>query len=99
MLVTPLAWAAVYQLLRHYTDSNVPAGDSLATVLSLAAQYMAGRKLLENWLVWIAVDVISVGLFVYKHLYLTSFLYGSFIVMCVGGYSAWRATKLRQEAA
>ncbi len=45
------------------------------------------------------VDAISVGLFVYKHLYLTSFLYGSFIVMCVGGYSAWRRTKLRQEAA
>jgi nicotinamide mononucleotide transporter len=99
MLAAPLAWAAVYEMLRHYTDSNVPAGDSLATVLSLAAQYMAGRKLLESWLVWIVVDVISVGLFFYKHLYLTACLYSAFIVMCVAGYSAWRQTKLRQEAA
>jgi nicotinamide mononucleotide transporter len=98
LLATPLAWAAVYQVLRHYTDSNVPAGDALATVLSLTAQYMAGRKLLENWLVWIAVDVISVALFLYKHLYLTAFLYGSFIAMCVAGYAAWRRTKLRQAA-
>jgi nicotinamide mononucleotide transporter len=95
----PVAWAAIYQLLHHYTDSNVPAGDSLATVLSLGAQYMAGRKLLENWLVWILVDVISVALFIYKHLYLTAFLYAAFIAMCVAGYQAWRQTQLRQSAA
>jgi len=95
----PIAWAAIYQLLHHYTDSNVPAGDSLATVLSLGAQYMAGRKLLENWLVWILVDVISVALFIYKHLYLTAFLYAAFIVMCVAGYQTWRQTQLRQSAA
>lgn len=99
MVLTPIAWVSLYQVLRHYTDSNVPAGDSLATVLSLGAQYMAGRKLLENWLVWIVVDVISIVLFLYKQLYLTSFLYAAFIVMCVAGYSAWRQTQLRQSAA
>ncbi|MGA3127444.1 MAG: nicotinamide riboside transporter PnuC [Candidatus Korobacteraceae bacterium] len=99
MLLVPLAWAAVYQLLRHYTDSNVPACDSLVTVLSLAAQYMAGRKLLENWLLWIAVDLISSALFLYKHLYLTSFLYAAFVVMCVAGYLAWRKTQLQQGGA
>jgi nicotinamide mononucleotide transporter len=99
LALTPIAWATIYLLLHRYTDSNVPAGDSLATVLSLAAQYMAGRKLLENWLVWIVVDVISVALFVYKHLYLTASLYGAFIVMCVAGYSAWRQTQLRQGVA
>jgi nicotinamide mononucleotide transporter len=98
VVLTPIAWAAIYELLRHYTDSNVPAGDSLATVLSLGAQYMAGRKLLENWLVWVLVDVISIALFVYKHLYLTSMLYAAFIVMCIAGYHAWRQTQLRQEA-
>jgi nicotinamide mononucleotide transporter len=99
ILLVPLAWAAVYQLLRHYTDSNVPACDSLAAALSLAAQYMAGRKLLENWLLWIAVDLISSALFLYKHLYLTSFLYAAFVVMCVAGYLAWRKTKLQQGGA
>jgi nicotinamide mononucleotide transporter len=59
---------------------------------------MAGRKLLENWLVWILVDVISIALFIYKHLYLTSFLYAAFIVMCIAGYQSWRQTQLRQSA-
>jgi nicotinamide mononucleotide transporter len=45
------------------------------------------------------VDVISIALFIYKQLYLTSFLYAVFIVMCVAGYLAWRKTQLRQEAA
>jgi nicotinamide mononucleotide transporter len=77
----------------------VPTGDSLATVLAMAAQYMAGSKLLENWLVWIVVDLINVALFVYKHLYLTSSLYAVFIFLCIAGYLAWRRTQLRQSAA
>jgi nicotinamide mononucleotide transporter len=93
LLLTPLAWAAVYRVLCNFTDSNVPALDSLITVLSLAAQYMAGRKLLQNWLVWIAADAISIGLFVYKHLYLTSCLYAVFIAMCIAGYLRWRDTQ------
>jgi nicotinamide mononucleotide transporter len=97
--LTPIAWVVLYQVLHRYTDSNVPVGDSLATVLSLGAQYMAGRKLLENWLVWIVVDVISIALFIYKRLYLTSGLYAVFIVMCVAGYIAWRQTQIRQSEA
>ena len=99
LALTPLAWMALYQVLCHYTDSNVPAADSLTTVLSLVAQFMAGSKLLENWLVWIVVDLISIVLFLYKHLYLTSSLYAVFIVLCIAGYSAWRRTQLRQSAA
>jgi nicotinamide mononucleotide transporter len=99
LALTPLAWMALYQVLCHYTDSNVPAADSLATVLSLVAQFMAGNKLLENWLVWIVVDLISIVLFLYKRLYLTSSLYAVFIVLCVAGYSAWRRTQLKQGAA
>ncbi len=97
-IVTPIAWLGIYQLLRHYTDSTVPVGDSLATVLSLAAQYMAGRKLLENWFVWIVVDVVSIALFGYKHLYLTAGLYAAFIVMCVMGYRVWQRHMRQQQA-
>jgi nicotinamide mononucleotide transporter len=99
LALTPVAWAALYQVLCRYTDSNVPAGDSLATVLSLSAQYMAGNKLLENWLLWIVVDLISIVLCLYKHLYLASFLYAALVVLCVAGYSAWRRAQLRQGAA
>lgn len=95
LLLTPLAWVAVYLMLCHWTNSDVPAVDSLISVLSLVAQYMAGRKLLQNWLVWIVVDVISVGLFIYKHLYLTSCLYLVFIAMCVAGYLRWHTQQQR----
>jgi nicotinamide mononucleotide transporter len=59
---------------------------------------MAGRKMIENWIVWIVVDVISIALYIYKHLYLTSLLSAAFIVMCVMGYQAWRQTQIRQNA-
>jgi nicotinamide mononucleotide transporter len=80
----------LYFVLRRYTNSTVPAGDAITTALSLVAQYMLGRKWLENWLVWITADVIYIGLYSYKHLYLTSLLYAIFIAMCVGGYRGWK---------
>jgi nicotinamide mononucleotide transporter len=58
--------------------------------MSLVAQYMLGRKWLENWLVWIAADVIYVVLYGYKHLYLTALLYAIFIAMCIAGYRGWK---------
>lgn len=66
-----------------------PFLDALTTVMSLIAQYMLTRKYLENWWVWMAADVIYVGLYIYKSLYLTSVLYMIFIVLCVAGLKAW----------
>lgn len=90
--ITVAAAAVLYYVLRHFTDSNVPLGDAITTALSLAAQYMLGRKQIENWLVWIAADVIYIGLYCFKSLYLTAVLYAAFIVMCVAGYRAWKKT-------
>jgi nicotinamide mononucleotide transporter len=83
------AWI-LYIGLRRYTSSTVPAGDAITTALSLTAQYMLGRKWLENWLVWIAADFLYIGLYYYKHLYWTALLYAIFIGMCVMGYRGWR---------
>jgi nicotinamide mononucleotide transporter len=91
LLGATIASAAVlYYVLSHFTDSNVPLGDATTTALSLTAQYMLGRKQIENWLVWIAADVIYIGLYCYKSLYLTALLYAVFIVMCVAGYLRWQ---------
>ena len=84
------AAAALYVVLRTYTNSTVPAGDAITTAMSLTAQYMLGRKLIENWLLWIAADVLYIGLYAYKQLYLTAVLYAIFIAMCVVGYGRWR---------
>ncbi len=97
-VLTPLAWAGLYQLLHRFTNSTVPLCDSLTTALSLTAQYMMGRKLIENWIVWIVADVIYIGLYIYKALYLTSALYAIFIVMCVMGYRGWRESLARTAA-
>jgi nicotinamide mononucleotide transporter len=60
------------------------------TSASVIAQWLLGRKYLENWLVWIVVNVVSVSLFAYKGLWLTTLLYGIFVVLSVMGWCAWR---------
>ena len=56
----------------------------------MLGQWLLGRKYLENWLAWIVVNVVSVGLFAYKGLWLTVILYAVFIVMSVFGWRAWQ---------
>jgi nicotinamide mononucleotide transporter len=79
-------------LLDHKTTSTVPWWDTIPTVLSLVAQWMISHKKLENWLVWIVVDLISIPLFAYKELYLTAALYGVFLILCCFGLRAWLTT-------
>ena len=79
-------------LFLQSVNDTAPFLDALTTVLSLVAQYLLTRKLLENWYVWIATDIIYIGLYAYKNLYLTSVLYFIFMVMCVVGWWGWRKT-------
>lgn len=74
--------------LQSVRDS-APFLDAFTTALSLTAQYMLTRKYLENWWVWISADVIYIGLYAYKHLYLTSVLYAIFLSMCIAGLMQW----------
>jgi nicotinamide mononucleotide transporter len=68
----------------------VPYLDALPTVGSLAGQALLGRKLIENWPVWLAVNVLSLGLFALKGLWLTVLLYVIFAVLSLAGWRAWR---------
>lgn len=79
---------------RHIRDS-APFLDALTTSLSLCAQYMLNRKYLENWLCWIAADVIYIPLYFHKDLRLTSLLYILFLSMCVIGLREWRRSYLQ----
>jgi nicotinamide mononucleotide transporter len=89
--LTLLAWPLLGLVLRHYTDSDVPYLDALSTAGSVAGQFLLGRKLIENWLVWLAVNLFSVGLFAFKGLWLTALLYAVFAALSVAGWRAWRA--------
>jgi nicotinamide mononucleotide transporter len=87
------ATAGMTVLLASVHDS-APFLDALTTVLSLIAEYMLARKLLESWWVWITADVIYIGLYTYRSLYLTAVLYALFLAMCLVGLVRWRRTWL-----
>ena len=76
--------------LSRFTDASLPFMDSSLTTFSIAAQWMQTRKLLENWLLWLAVDVLYVSMFLYMELYLTAALYAGFLILAVMGYVQWR---------
>ncbi len=88
---TLAAWPLLGLLLQRLTDSDVPFLDALPTVASITGQLLLGRKLLENWPVWVAVNVVSVALFATKALWLTAALYVVFALLAVAGWRAWAA--------
>ena len=89
------AFALAYTLgfgyyLRHHTDAAFPYLDSATTAGSIVAQYLLTRKRLENWLLWILVDLIYVPVLWYKQLYPTSLLYFLYLALAAYGYWQWR---------
>jgi nicotinamide mononucleotide transporter len=90
VLIAAAGSALLGTLLHRTTDAALPYMDSLLSSTSLVAQWMMTKKLLENWLVWIAVDVLYVGMFLFKGLYLTAGLYAVFLGLAVRGYLDWR---------
>lgn len=87
------AWGLGYVLLalflHAYTNTDVPNADGFLTAGSLLGTLLLARKKVENWTVWIVVDVLYVGLYVYKGLMLTAILYAIFVALAVGGLRAW----------
>lgn len=80
----------MYYLLSRYTDSPIPFGDAFTTSLSIIATWMLARKKIEQWLIWIFIDLVSVGLYMYRGLYPTVFLFIVYAVMAVIGFYEWR---------
>ena len=87
--LTLALWPLLGLLLDHGTDTDVPYLDALPTVGSLVGQFLLGRKLVENWPTWVAVNAVSIGLFATKGLWLTVALYIVFLVMALAGWRAW----------
>lgn len=79
------------------TNAVLPYLDSTLAVTSLAAQWLMTRKVLENWLLWIAVDVVYVPMFISRGLLATAVLYAVFLVLAVLGYITWRRSYQNQR--
>ena len=85
--------------LHHGTDAAFPYLDSFTTAGSIVAQYLLTRKRLENWLLWLAVDLIYVPVLWYKALYPTAALYFLYLALAAYGYWQWRRDMLAQVPA
>ncbi len=90
-----LLWPAIALFLQHFTDSDVPWPDAFVSAASLVGQYLLGRKYIENWLVWLLVNLFSVALFAYKNLWLTMLLYAFFAVLSALGWRSWQRRAVR----
>jgi nicotinamide mononucleotide transporter len=86
-----LLWLLVGGVLDTFTDSDVPWLDALPTAGSVLGQLLLARKILENWWIWIGVDVASIVLFAHKQLWLSALLYAMFLVLAMLGLARWRA--------
>lgn len=85
-----LAWAATYYVLVAYTNSTVPLLDSFTNALSFVGLWALARKYVEQWLFWIAVDVVCCYLYVVKGIPFKAGLYGLYVVIAVLGYIKWK---------
>ncbi|MBF4521488.1 MAG: nicotinamide riboside transporter PnuC [Acinetobacter towneri] len=81
--------------LMQWTQASVPLLDAQLAALSLLATYWTSRKYLATWLLWIVVDLLYVGMFIYKALFLTAALYVGFVVLAYLGWREW--SKIRQQ--
>jgi nicotinamide mononucleotide transporter len=90
-------FAALAWFLHQYTDTDVPRIDGFLTAGSLLGQWLLARKKLENWYVWIAVDVLYVGLYLYKGLMLTALLYAIFVALALAGLRAWSRVEVAER--
>ena len=77
-------------LFTTYTDADLPYWDNTTSILSILAIWLQGRKKIECWIFWLIIDILSVGIYFYKELYLYSLLYLIYVVMAFLGYKAWR---------
>ena len=89
-VITIGAWGILYWFLVTFTDSKVPLADSFTTALSFVGIWALARKYLEQWLIWIVVDVVTSVLYFYKDIPFKASLYALYIVIAIIGYLKWK---------
>ena len=78
------------KLFEIYTDAAMPIIDSFTTIFSLITTYMVTKKILENWIYWIIIDIVSVYLYFSRDLQLTAGLFTAYTIVAVFGYLSWK---------
>lgn len=88
--LTAVIWAVIYWLLVTFTNSTVPLADSFTTALSLVGIWALAHKYLEQWFVWIAVDIVTCVLYFYKEIPFKASLYALYVIIAILGFFKWR---------
>ena len=83
--------------LHYFTDASLPILDAQLAAFSLLATYWTTQKYIATWVLWVIVDIVYVGMFFYKSLYLTAGLYAVFIGLAILGWKQWNAVKKQQQ--
>lgn len=99
VLLIPVVVASIFligYLSSRFTDTDVAYLDASVATVSLIANLLLARKIIDNWYLWLAVDVVYVGLFLYKGLHITAVLYVIFFVMSMTGLYEWRKERLKE---
>ncbi len=98
LLLAVALWMFIYLLLVMFTNSTVPLADSFTTALSILGIWALAHKYLEQWFVWMAVDVVTSILYFYKDIPFKASLYALYVVIAIFGYFNWRR-KMKTETA
>lgn len=84
-------------IMISYTDASFPFLDSIILVFSLIAQWMLSVKKIENWILWIAIDALAIGIYYAKELHPTSILYALYLILAVIGYFQWKKSMVVKQ--
>ncbi|MFC1731949.1 nicotinamide riboside transporter PnuC [candidate division KSB1 bacterium] len=76
-------------LFQNYTDAALPYWDATTTVWGIIGTYMMAKKMIDNWIVWIIIDLLNVGIYFYKELYGFTVLYFIFTLLAIYGLREW----------
>jgi nicotinamide mononucleotide transporter len=97
LAITIAIFGLIAYILHKFTDSAIIFWDSFITAGSITATWMLARKIMEHWLIWVVVDALSIGLYIYKGLYPTVFLFLVYTTLAVVGYFEWKKQWKVQE--
>jgi nicotinamide mononucleotide transporter len=88
--VTLVLWMILYLILKTVTDSPIPLGDAFTTSVSIVAMWMLAQKYIEQWWLWIVVNIVSTVLYFWKGLYPTGVLFCVYVIVAILGYFRWK---------
>ncbi|MCI6201204.1 MAG: nicotinamide riboside transporter PnuC [Paraprevotella sp.] len=83
-------WLIIYEILVLFTNSDVPITDSFANALSFIGLWALARKYLEQWIIWIIVDIVLSALYIYKGIPFKAGLYALYVIIAIAGYHKWK---------